>query len=334
MPLKASVESRKSSWAWETSAFRPVCSPRGWAPCSVMPHRLRLPRRPATPIPRRWISCSAITASRRALTIYRGHRQSRHAFAFPANPQRGLRGAGPRRGVPPVSRRRAFRLSSGPRKSSPSGASPSRSLIKKESSRSSTARRCCRGHGRLQYHHADRGRDSGKGPTRTWKDFSSRFAPPIGGAVPRGLGATVIGAGGAARAVVHALVGQGAPRARPQSNTREGPKACRRFRGSAGPLDASGCASHGEHSDLIVQTTSAGMAPQPDIDPLPWYEFTGREMVYDLVYAPPTTTFLAAGRGRRVQGDPGAPDAPGPGIRAVSDLHGARVPAGRQGLAG
>jgi 3-dehydroquinate dehydratase/shikimate dehydrogenase len=54
-----------------------------------------------------------------------------------------------------------------------------------------------------------------------------------------------------------------------------------------------------------VQTTSAGMEPAAGVDPFPLYQFTGRELVYDLVYAPAMTVFLERARSagcRIVQG--------------------------------
>ena len=47
-----------------------------------------------------------------------------------------------------------------------------------------------------------------------------------------------------------------------------------------------------DNSDLIVQTTSVGMHPFESSDPLPFYEFSGEELVYDIVYAPPETVLL------------------------------------------
>jgi 3-dehydroquinate dehydratase/shikimate dehydrogenase len=46
------------------------------------------------------------------------------------------------------------------------------------------------------------------------------------------------------------------------------------------------------YSDIIIQTTSAGMAPDITGDPMPDYSFTGTEKVMDLVYKPEETVFL------------------------------------------
>jgi 3-dehydroquinate dehydratase/shikimate dehydrogenase len=60
-------------------------------------------------------------------------------------------------------------------------------------------------------------------------------------------------------------------------------------------LDAAGLAALAVHADLIVQTTSAGMG-EGSGDPVPDYQFTGREIAYELVYAPRETPFLARAR--------------------------------------
>ncbi len=47
-------------------------------------------------------------------------------------------------------------------------------------------------------------------------------------------------------------------------------------------------------TDLVVQTTTAGMGDGGD--PVPGYRFSGREIVYDLVYAPRMTPLLGRAR--------------------------------------
>ena len=58
------------------------------------------------------------------------------------------------------------------------------------------------------------------------------------------------------------------------------------------PLDVSSTSLIRDHSELIVQTTSAGMRPNDGIDPLEFYEFDGSETVLDVIYAPLVTRFL------------------------------------------
>ena len=103
-----------------------------------------------------------------------------------------------------------------------------------------------------------------------------------------GVRAAVLGAGGAARGVAVALAGEGAAVA---ICARDGAR-------GAAVAEAVGVAS-GDFPppagswDLLVNTTPAGTWPDIDATPLPDGPFSGR-LVYDLVYNPATTRFLAA----------------------------------------
>lgn len=152
----------------------------------------------------------------------------------------------------------------------------------------------------------------GAGGGRTWAgtntDVEGFLAPlrdAFGGTIPRGIRATVVGAGGASRAVVHALVGSGAEVLVLNRTGERAQELARLFSVKAAALDGHAAVLAGGYPDLIVQTTSAGMAPAAGIDPFPSYRFTGREVVYELVYSPPMTPFLLRARDagcRLVQG--------------------------------
>jgi 3-dehydroquinate dehydratase/shikimate dehydrogenase len=47
-----------------------------------------------------------------------------------------------------------------------------------------------------------------------------------------------------------------------------------------------------KYSDIIIQTSSAGMEPNVNQDPLEFYKFSGRETVMDLIYKPEKTLCL------------------------------------------
>lgn len=139
-------------------------------------------------------------------------------------------------------------------------------------------------------------RAQGKGAWQgTNTDVAGFLAPlraALGGAMTRGISATVIGAGGAARAVVHALKTDGARVLVLNRTAARGAELAAAFSVSHAGLDAEGIRQAEGFADLIVQTTSAGMTPDIRGDPAPGLRFSGREIVYELLYSPPTTAFL------------------------------------------
>lgn len=58
------------------------------------------------------------------------------------------------------------------------------------------------------------------------------------------------------------------------------------------PLEKSSLPKLEKYSDLIIQTTSAGMPPDTGKDPIDFYSFTGAEAVYDTIYVPEKTKML------------------------------------------
>jgi shikimate dehydrogenase len=113
--------------------------------------------------------------------------------------------------------------------------------------------------------------------------------------------AVVLGAGGGARAVVYGLLSRGLKRvvvvnrtlARAQAFTVE-------FGNRVTAASYSELAAWLEDADVLVNTTSLGMAGQPplDIDISPLAE---DGVVYDIVYVPLETPLLAAARARRLR---------------------------------
>lgn len=108
----------------------------------------------------------------------------------------------------------------------------------------------------------------------------------------------VLGAGGAARAVVVALIDAGAPEIRIVNRTIARTKAL--IRDLGGPCAALATGETGRalaDAALLVNTTSLGMAGQPpfalDLTPLP-----ATAVVTDIVYEPLETALLAAARRR------------------------------------
>jgi 3-dehydroquinate dehydratase/shikimate dehydrogenase len=118
----------------------------------------------------------------------------------------------------------------------------------------------------------------------------------------RGKRVTIIGAGGVAHAVafeVHRLKGKALVLNRTLLRARE---LAEPYRFAWGGLDGRGVEAMDGYDDIIVQTTSVGMEPDFDGDPLDLYSFKGSEVVMDLIYKPERTRFLsrAAKAGCRV----------------------------------
>ncbi|MDR1470824.1 MAG: type I 3-dehydroquinate dehydratase [Spirochaetaceae bacterium] len=107
----------------------------------------------------------------------------------------------------------------------------------------------------------------------------------------RGKKITVVGAGGAARAIVaeiHRLKGKALVLNRTPANANE---LATRYGFRWGCLDEFGAVRTATFNDIIIQTTPIGMEGDTG-DPFPLYQFTGREIVYDIIYKPERTPFL------------------------------------------
>ena len=106
----------------------------------------------------------------------------------------------------------------------------------------------------------------------------------------------IIGAGGASRAIAYAvkqLKGKACIFNRTIARAQElaekyGFKACK--------LTGENMDTLAKYSDIIIQTTSVGMnsteASNQENDPLYFYEFTGREKVFDIIYVPAVTPMM------------------------------------------
>ena len=121
---------------------------------------------------------------------------------------------------------------------------------------------------------------------------------------PQGCSALVLGAGGAARAVVCGLVRQGAhvivvnrtvERARELVGSFEGTVSARRL--DARPLDPSTLEHVARGVDLVVNATPVGMWPQVGRSPWPkGVSFPARAFLFDLIYRPRETCLMRQAR--------------------------------------
>jgi len=125
-------------------------------------------------------------------------------------------------------------------------------------------------------------------------DISGFIAPlkeSMGGTIPEGFRAAVIGAGGAARAVVCALRKEGIEVLILNRTVERAKELAAVFGCSYGSLEEQERIA--DYSDLIVQTTSVGMNQEdPIFDPITGYSFNGGEIVYDIIYNPRLTPLL------------------------------------------
>lgn len=101
--------------------------------------------------------------------------------------------------------------------------------------------------------------------------------------IQAGMKAVVLGTGGAAKAVVHALNGCGVSTLLVSRNRRSGVVAYQ-------DLEEEHLAS----ADLVVQTTPLGMEPlEGQIPSIPYAALSSRQLVIDMIYQPAQTPFLA-----------------------------------------
>lgn len=107
----------------------------------------------------------------------------------------------------------------------------------------------------------------------------------------------IIGAGGAARAIAYA-VKQLHGRACIFNRTIEKAKKLANLYGfKYAPLNAEGVKMLRKYSDIIIQTTSKGMhsteKSNEENDPIYFYEFSGKEKLFDIIYMPEITPVMA-----------------------------------------
>ena len=122
--------------------------------------------------------------------------------------------------------------------------------------------------------------------------FSESFLDFYGKKDMRGRKVTIIGAGRCARAIaaeVYRLKGKALILNRTSLNAR---RLAEPYKFAWGGLDSRGADILEKYSDIIIQASSAGMFPDVDIDPIDFYEFSGKETVIDLIYRPLKTLFL------------------------------------------
>ncbi len=107
-----------------------------------------------------------------------------------------------------------------------------------------------------------------------------------------GLRATVVGTGGAARGIVWALCQAGVKVVVLGRTPDKAQALAADFGAEWAPLGPESRLIVEDHADIIAQTTSVGLGETEGQDPLDWYDFTGDEIAYEIIYVPRWTTFL------------------------------------------
>jgi len=114
---------------------------------------------------------------------------------------------------------------------------------------------------------------------------------------PAGRRCAVVGAGGAARAVVLALARAGAEEVRVVNRTPDRAEAAASLAGTVGRVGAERDLAG---ADLIVQATSVGMADRAGAVPFDPDLLHPGQVLAELIYQPAETALLAAARARRL----------------------------------
>jgi 3-dehydroquinate dehydratase/shikimate dehydrogenase len=112
----------------------------------------------------------------------------------------------------------------------------------------------------------------------------------------RGLRATLVGAGGVAKAIAHVLAGLGASAVILNRTVARARLLAQRYGFAYGPCTEHSTDLVSDHSDLVIQATSVGTEGERQEDPLDWFDFSGREAVFDLIYRPERSILLERAR--------------------------------------
>ena len=106
----------------------------------------------------------------------------------------------------------------------------------------------------------------------------------------------VIGAGGAAKAIVYVLKQMGAKVCIFNRTEETAAKLAEKYGFNYCQLDAKYVSKLEEYSTLIVQTTSVGMNAEgpstKENDPIYFYDFKGSELLFDIIYEPAVTPVM------------------------------------------
>lgn len=106
----------------------------------------------------------------------------------------------------------------------------------------------------------------------------------------------IIGAGGAAKAVAHVIKSLKGKACIFNRTAEKAQQLAKQYGFKWAILDTINIKQLSIYSDLIIQTTTVGMEPLTELDPLSFYTFTGKEKIFDIIYRPETTHLLKRAR--------------------------------------
>lgn len=108
---------------------------------------------------------------------------------------------------------------------------------------------------------------------------------------------SIIGAGGAAKAIAYAVHKSGAKACVFNRTIGKAKALAEKYDFEYGPLSSESNKLIRKYSDIIIQTTSKGMhckeSSTAENDPLFFYDFSGKEVLFDIVYMPEVTPIMA-----------------------------------------
>lgn len=113
----------------------------------------------------------------------------------------------------------------------------------------------------------------------------------------RGKKVSIIGAGGASRAIAYIIKELGAQACVFNRTLAKARLVAEKYGFEYATLGPENLERLNKYSDIIVQTTSKGMGSNEpsnqDNDPIWFYDFSGKEFVYDVIYSPEVTPVMA-----------------------------------------
>ncbi|MGN0729489.1 shikimate dehydrogenase [Treponema sp.] len=111
---------------------------------------------------------------------------------------------------------------------------------------------------------------------------------------------SIIGAGGAARAVAFAVHKSGGKACVFNRTLSKAKNLAEKYGFDYAPLNFESSPIIRKYSDVIIQTTSKGMhceePSNPENDPLYFYDFSGKEALFDIIYMPKATPVMIRAR--------------------------------------